>query len=75
MALRGSNQSKGAGMTKLILVSAMLLSACTDMKMERFALRTVDGKEIILVCPTKIVGAGMQLPPDRCYTERQKEQK
>ena len=62
-------------MKQLIIVSAVLLSACSVQKMERFTLRTVDGKEIILVCPTKIAGAGRQLPPDRCYVEVPKEQK
>ena len=62
-------------MKQLIIVSAILLSACTDMTMERFALRTTDGKEFTLICPTKIVGAGRQLPPDRCYAEMSKEQK
>lgn len=62
-------------MKYLILACAALLSACTDMTMERFALRTTDGKEFTLICPVHWLGAGKQLPPDRCYVEMSKEQR
>lgn len=62
-------------MKQLILVSAVLLSACSVQKMERFTLRTVDGKEIILVCPVKRVEGDLQLRGGHCLVEVPKERK
>jgi hypothetical protein len=45
------------------------------MELERFTLRTTDGKEFTLICPVKRVGAGTQYRPDHCYVEIPKEQK
>ncbi len=56
-------------MKQLTLVSAVLLSACSVQKMERFTLRTVDGKEIILVCPVKRVEGDLQLRGGHCLVE------
>ena len=62
-------------MKLLILFSAVFLSACKvqTMKMERFTLKTIDGREIVLVCPVKLMTDGLQVHPNRCHVEMIKE--
>ena len=60
-------------MKYLIPACAALLSACTVQHMERFTVRTVEGKEIILVCPVERVKDRLQLVGGRCFVDMTKE--